>query len=76
MAIHIKIRKYIEKDSVYYYHAQTQLIDNHDFYIGIDVKKKLLLFFKDNNFLNFLANKEIGVNFRRNNLILQEIYLI
>ena len=55
MAIYIKIRKYIEKNFIHYYHVQTQFTGNHDFYIGIDVKRKLLLFFKDNNFFNSLS---------------------
>jgi len=50
MAIHIKIRKHTEKNSIHYYHVETQFTSNHDFYIGIDIKKKLLLFFKTNNF--------------------------
>ncbi|MGB8367278.1 MAG: hypothetical protein WCD44_02870, partial [Candidatus Babeliales bacterium] len=52
MAIHIKIRKYAEKNSMHYYHVETQFSNNHDFYIGIDTKKKQLLFFQGNNFFS------------------------
>ncbi len=52
MAIHIKIRKYAEKNSIHYYHVETQSLNNHNFYIGIDTEKKQLLFFQENNFSN------------------------
>ena len=53
----ISIKKFSEKESIYYYKVTSERFENYIFYIGIDPKENRILFFESNDF----KRKPIGI---------------